>query len=499
MVNVVVDRKYLAYGTKTLLSLFIVILLTKTISAEIVINEIMYDPLSNGYDAEYIEIFSENSLNLSGYVIEDLNGNDALTEAKHIDSNHMLIVGTGFNYTNINATIYVCENTKIANGLNNGGDVLILKDTEGEIVEAVHYFDFWGANGNGFSLCKIPDSEGFWQECQTTPGSTNSLFSTEYKLQITEFIPDPYGYDDAPIPDGEWIEIYNQGDNEIDLEGFIINDNYGNGLAISDTNVIETTVIKPKEYLVIYRNEDGKLELNNDGDKITLYNPLEKIIDEVSYSNSKEDVSWSNIEGKWYLTIPTPNEENFYKEHINESEVEISKIYLGSDDIAKFGDMIRTKLEITKGDTTKKSIKIFIENDDEEKISKTSKINIERKFINTTVTIPIQTYPNCDSKYKDGEYYIIMEGLDTKEKERIEFKGINKDLCKEIEKECETETESTIKECPKTISTNLNAAETNINPSIVFESTKTKSKGLTIYFFVVLLILMIIIQTKWRK
>jgi hypothetical protein len=41
---------------------------------------------------------------------------------------------------------------------------------------------------------------------------------------INEFIPDPEGDDDAPMPDGEWVELYNKGGTDINVSGCVLYD-----------------------------------------------------------------------------------------------------------------------------------------------------------------------------------------------------------------------------------------------------------------------------------
>jgi len=113
----------------------------------------------------------------------------------------------------------------------------------------------------------------------------------------------------------------------------------------------------------------------------------------------------------------------------NSSYIEIETVYdLGTDNIAKFGQTVRVKLNIYKGDTTKEVITAWIEND-EHKISKQSKTNIYQKYTDSTVTIPIQLKPNCDFEYDDSTYKIKVEGLDASAEMEIEVEDITDDLC----------------------------------------------------------------------
>ena len=231
-----------------------------------------------------------------------------------------------------------------------------------------------------------------------------------------------------------------------------------------------------------------------------MYNPSNNVIDEVSYSTSREQLSWSRIDDEWLLTIPSPSQENIYEEIANNSEIKIEKLYLGSDDIASFGDIIRVKLEIYKGETNKYNVEVYIINN-EEKVSKTTEVNLFDKFTNYTITLPIQILPNCNLKYQDGTYKLKVEGLDTEDDKDLEIKGISDSLCQEIEieKECKSEK----KDCPSRISlTSQKNNENNINSSttsLVYESPSAKSKNIASYLFNALLILTIIAIIKWKK
>ena len=165
------------------------------------INEIMYNP--DGYDnnKEYLELRTD--LNLTGFIVQDISSEDILELVKYFPSNYSLIVEEGFNHTNINTTIY-SVGTTIGDDLNNPEDIIIIKNGT-EILDAIHYFSEWGANGNKNSLCLINNN---WQECPATPGIENLATLKNYSIKINEFLPDPEGYDDAPMPEGERKNVH---------------------------------------------------------------------------------------------------------------------------------------------------------------------------------------------------------------------------------------------------------------------------------------------------
>lgn len=514
-----VVKKYLVFG-KVLFFSILFLAYIKVTQAGIIINEFVYDPIYSEDYNEWIELYNDDNsvINLTNWKICDdkilagyinRSGNINLENDLIINPNEYAIItdgGTGTEvYSNFNinenAIALHTEGSTICSRLDNSEDIIILSNNEDNIIDAVSYHNSWGAdNNNNKSLCKIPNGIGLWQECITSPGFSNSIQEVEYEIIINEFLPDPEGSDDAPLPNGEWIELFNQGNQEVDLEGFIINDDYGDGLSISNTNTIGSTIIQPNNFLVIYRNQDGKLELNNDGDKITLYNPSNNIIDEVSYSTSREQLSWSRIENEWLLTIPSPNQENVYEDLNNNSRIKIERLYLGSDNIASFGDIIRVKLEIYKGETNKYSVDAYIINN-EEKVSKTTTVNLFDKFTNYTITLPIQILPNCDLKYQNGTYQVKVEGLDEEDDKDLEINGVSDSLCQKIETEKECKSEK--KDCPSRIylaSSKNN--ENNINSSttaLVYQSPSTRSKNIASYLFNALLILTIIAIIKWKE
>lgn len=429
-----------------LICLFLIII-SIDVYALTVINEVLYNPEGSDNNKEFVEIYSDEELNLTNYIIEDAASDDKLEQIQYRNSSFSLIVEEGFDYSGINVSIYSVGAT-IGNNLNNDKDIIVLKDNNSNIIDAISYNSDWGADGNNRSLCRLPDETGLWEECSITAGNTNSIAATDYSmLEITEFLPNPQGSDDASIPNGEWVEIYNNGNTEINLEGFIINDDYGNGLIISGINVLEdNATISADGFLVIYRNGDGKLELNNDGlDSVRLFDSSNNLIDEVSYSNSKEAVSWSKIDGVWKQELPSPNSINIDVEDFNKSILKIEDIYLGKDNEAKFGEELRTKINVYKGSTTKNSIKLWVEKDNAE-VSKKSSINVYDRFKNYNLVLSVRLDPNCNNKYGDGTYELVLEGLDKRVDKEFRIEGITESLCETVIRESKRSSEDIVLE-----------------------------------------------------
>lgn len=110
---------------------------------------------------------------------------------------------------------------------------------------------------------------------------------------INEFFPNPVGSDLV----NEWIELYNKGNQEVDLEGWQIGD-----LAKNDKPYVipQGVKIPPGVFLVLKREQTG-IAINNNGDGIKLFQPNQNIIDSVVFNekapegltfNRKPDGSW---------------------------------------------------------------------------------------------------------------------------------------------------------------------------------------------------------------
>jgi len=99
----------------------------------------------------------------------------------------------------------------------------------------------------------------------------------------------------------EWVELYNPGENDIDLEGWSIKDASSRSTALSG-------YIQANGYVVV-ENPNGNL--NNDGDSLTLLDPSGLTIDTMSYGTEEVDTpekgeSLVFIGGVWSVsTTPT--------------------------------------------------------------------------------------------------------------------------------------------------------------------------------------------------
>ena len=203
---------------------------------------------------------------------------------------------------------------------------------------------------------------------QTNVGSyEDGGFSDEERMSFTitagkmvvlnEFLPHPdgiaygfdFGSDSDDMPQGEWVELYNNSTEAVDLAGWYLRDSTdgdGNKTNITALNTAPaSTTIAGKSWLVIYMND---AIYNNTGDTVRLFDDENVLVDSHSYdvsdfceiepspgaSNSEDafggdcaDVppnkSYARIPdgiGEWVDPIPTPGGVNVLETSVPTSD-----------------------------------------------------------------------------------------------------------------------------------------------------------------------------------
>jgi len=441
----------------------LIFILCSSLILALELTEVMYNPSQdqgNDKDLEWIEFYSEDEINLGDYYFY----NNKL-ENKTV-KDYFIITRNKNEFSD-----YYKENITLIEAkfiLSNEGGYINLSSGKDYILNYNNDL----ANGNGKSL--VLYGGNFYESLDFggSPGMENPINKLkEYKILINEFMPNPEGKDNGGR--GEWVELYNPNNKDLDLYGYYVSDLKDKKVYI--TSVSGGTEIKANGFLVIYFK--GVTLLNNDGDEIKL-KVKNVIIDKVSYDHSKEGLSWSKMDDEWIKTFPSDGEENSKKEVKEDSLLKIENIYLGNDNKAQFGDTIGVRIHYYKGDTEKKSISLYIEN-----LSYRTKFNVDHKFINYSFTLPLKIDSNCNNKTKDGYYTVILEGLGKRDGKTVRIEGNNKDFCEKVE-----------------IKKYINNTETILNKGcgekIIYEDKGIKAKRYALLFFCSILVLVIIVQFK---
>lgn len=349
---------------KYLLLIFLFFNLTSAQNFPLLISEIMYNPEGNDSDREWIEIvnISSQTFNIfggrKGWRIND--GSNHLFEENNVTLNPgevLLIVQDKNKFLQENPN-FSGKLIQANFSLKNESGVIQIYNENKNLITQVNYSSSYGGNGNGYSII----FQNVWKENNLkggTPGiyperimyeekkeeiqqnqivtssqtqsqnttsqlslpptfsSTTNIFSsttnigTSYvpiysmeneilepkTLIISEFLPNAEGNDYGK----EFVEIYNYGNETINLENFILQT--GNKKIKLQGN------IEPGEYFII-TNKDNNFSIRNSGETVKILYKEEPIF-EISYQGkAPENESFSRFSSGWSWSLPTPGKEN---------------------------------------------------------------------------------------------------------------------------------------------------------------------------------------------
>ncbi len=115
----------------------------------------------------------------------------------------------------------------------------------------------------------------------------------------------------------EWVEIYNEGSESVDISGWSLYD----GLASEKKRFtfLPDTIIAPKDFFIV---EFSRAVLNNGGEYLILYDEDQNEIDrtEKVTDSSPGTETWQYCDGDWVFSEETKNEENDCSKSISESK-----------------------------------------------------------------------------------------------------------------------------------------------------------------------------------
>jgi len=302
----------------------------------LVINEFLSDPYvsANGAswdangdgdgdsgDDEFIELVNTSGtrLDISGYTYTDG------SHLRHTFANNtvlevgesIVLFGGGLPSVSIPGQVAVADSGSVS--LNNGGDVIVIKDADGVLVDSVEYVsgeavdEAWARNPDitGEFVAHSTISAGVYyspgkENVTGTPFPERALTGT---LVLNEILADPAG-DDSATPevegdangDGvrsywedEFIEIVNVSGGDLDIGGYTITDLKDHGRIRHI--FAEGTIVKDGESIVVFGGgtptnipgnavvaSEGKLDLDNSGDRVTLKDNLGNEVDRNEHS-----------------------------------------------------------------------------------------------------------------------------------------------------------------------------------------------------------------------
>ncbi len=113
------------------------------------------------------------------------------------------------------------------------------------------------------------------------------------QVVINEIYPNPPGNADDE-KQNEWVELYNNGSESIDVLGFKMIDDKDHKLIINLDHT-SSTIINPNSFLLVSRNGHPTFSLNNSSETIKLLDTQDTLLDQHSYQNAEENLSFGRI------------------------------------------------------------------------------------------------------------------------------------------------------------------------------------------------------------
>jgi len=277
----------------------------------LLINEFVADPDDGG--SEWIELFNPTSspINLTDWTMED--GGETVTKLSGSVSS---------------LNFYVIEKPKGL--LNNSGDIIILKDPAGLIIDDVAYGDWSDGDESDNapraddpnSVARIKDGQDtnndFNDFIESTPTKGTANIGGQFsggvnfaefidKIIINEIFPNPEGSDN----DNEFIELKNIGSKDVDLKDWKIGDASSKRYIVKSSDFSDTK-IKANGFFVLYRKITG-IALNNTGrESVKIFTPNNNLINSIEFIGpAEEDQSYAKNNNEWsWTTTLTSGKEN---------------------------------------------------------------------------------------------------------------------------------------------------------------------------------------------
>ncbi len=162
--------------------------------AQIIINEIQYNPEGADGGYEWVELHnsSESALSIEGFTFRESDKNHRLVHTN--EALGWLIPQNGYAIIADNPTKFLEKHPGYPGllfdssfTLVNTGESLELLDTDDELVVGITYNPEWGGNGDGSTL---GIHAGAWRQTSITPGRANEAFQVEPQQETFEETPD---------------------------------------------------------------------------------------------------------------------------------------------------------------------------------------------------------------------------------------------------------------------------------------------------------------------
>jgi hypothetical protein len=296
-----------AYDQKLQNNLAFTDLSTSVRAGSLVINEMLYQPDTS--QVEFVEVYNRGStvLDLKDWTVSDLSSSKPITAVSHLLAPGSFRVLAGDSLVFSRFPTLAESSVVVVPGLpslNNDGDLIVVSDDVGAVVDSVHYYGAWGGR-SGVSLERVSyDASSAlpanWTSCLdgsgATPGRPNSILSVlpavPQTIVINEIMSSPFS------GEPEYIEIFNRSDSAVDLVHWTLQ--VGNSKSLLTTRsfplrrggyvvLAGQTAFPPRFSFpdsALLVPVDGLPSLINAGTQVALRDPTGRAVDSLYYSPS---------------------------------------------------------------------------------------------------------------------------------------------------------------------------------------------------------------------
>lgn len=381
-----------------ILSLFFI----PSISA-VSINEVMPNPDDGCNDCtEWVELYSNESVDLEGWILDTSDSKNTFFHC--LIQDYLIITKNKSAFLQLWPGIdesKVLESKNIS--LKNEEDTIILNNTL-VMVDNTTYPSFSNNKNWTWSLC-----EGWIKTNIATPSIKNNCPSISLEFP-------PYIIKGEPSAVLMNVSGYDNGLYDIKIDIFNVSDPSHRISKIWDPQ--EQKWKSTNYYLYEVLNI-----INNQASYLTFLKIEDYIGPAIIYSKIRKG-SASPIENPTiYLTNIVDFSQQQNQSNQSQQNQQSYIAITDADEEAAFGDIVNVKLNIYRGDTGKYAVYVRVEQDNGYDVSEETTIHVMTKYVNYSLKVPVQLKLNCDEKYKEGDYFIIVEGLDENVTQEIKLSG----------------------------------------------------------------------------
>jgi len=313
-----INNEYLPVRRQTLFSTYRVpgkIPAAQSAAPRMVINEIMYHPAAEDRAGEFVELYNPapfEEVDVSGWRIEGI-GMTLPAGAVVLPGLTLTVVGHDTAFREVHPGRFVAG--EFDGDLANNGELLVLCDREGRVVDEVPFEDGapWPAtaDGGGFSLERIDaDVDGArpaaWAASLIpggSPGEYNSaaaVLAPVPDLYVSEVLPANESTNSDEAGDFDpWLEIYNASDAPVALGGMWLTDDHN---VPQSWRIPPDTSLGPRRRLLVWGDNEpaegglhASFAISADGGTVALYDQDGRIIDSLTYDPLPVDVSFGRF------------------------------------------------------------------------------------------------------------------------------------------------------------------------------------------------------------